>query len=324
MAIFTGTITKYAQNGLREDLSDVIFNISPEETPFISAASRGTARSVLHEWQTDSLAAAISTNQHFEGDDIQDYGSIDSTVRVGNYCQISRKLVLISGTLEAVDKAGRKSELAYQIAKKGSELKRDMEKDAMENKGANIGGPTTARISASIGAWLKTNTSFDGTTTPGVDPTWTSGVPLTARTDGTQRAFTTSLLDSVISSMWTEGGKPKVLMVGPFNKGVASAFTTNVTKNYDLSTPKPSAYIGAIDVYVSDFGTLSIVPNRFQRERDAFVLDADFYGLAFLRPLKVEKMAKTGDGEKRMMLTEWCLVVKSEAALGAVYDLTTA
>lgn len=322
MAIFTGTITKYAQNGLREDLTDVIFNISPEETPFISAASRSTAKSVLHEWQTDSLAAAISTNQHLEGDDIQDYGSIDSTVRVGNYCQISRKLVLISGTLEAVDKAGRKSELAYQIAKKGSELKRDMEKDALENKGGNIGGPTTARVSASIGAWLKTNTSFDGTTTPGVDPTWTSGVPLTARTDGTQRAFTTALLDSVISSMWTEGGRPKILMVGPYNKGVASAFTTNVTKNYDLSTPKPSAYIGAIDVYVSDFGTLSIVPNRFQRERDAFVLDADFYGLGFLRPMKVEKMAKTGDGEKRMMLAEWCLVVKNEAALGAVYDLT--
>ena len=323
MAIFTGTITKYAQNGLREDLSDVIFNISPEDTPFISAGSRGSAKSVLHEWQTDSLAAAISTNQNLEGDDITDYGSISSTVRVANYCQISRKLVLISGTLEAVDKAGRKSELAYQIAKKGSELKRDMEKDALENKGGVIGGPTTARVSASIGAWLKTNTSFDPTTTPGVDPTYTSGVPGAARTDGTQRAFTTALLDAVISSMWANGGYPKVLMVGPVNKGKASAFTTNVTKNYDISTPKPSAYIGAIDVYVSDFGTLSIVPNRFQRERDAFILDPDFYGLAFLRPMKVERMAKTGDGEKRMMLTEWCLVVKNEAALGAVYDLTT-
>ncbi len=323
MTIFTGTITKYAQNGLREDLADVIFNISPEDTPFISGCSRGVAKGVLHEWQTDSLAAATTANAHLEGDDITDYGSISSTVRVGNYSQISRKLVLISGTLEAVDKAGRKSELAYQIAKKGSELKRDMETIALANLGGNAGGPTTARQMATIGAWLKSNTSFDATTTPGVDPGWTSGVPLTARTDGTQRAFTSTLVDNVVASMWSNGGYPKVLMVGSFNKQAASAFTSNVTRNYDISQPKPSAIVQAMDVYVSDFGTLSIVANRFQRARDAFILDYDFCGLAFLRPMKVEKMAKTGDGEKRMLLTEWTLVIKNEAALGAVYDLTT-
>lgn len=322
MAIFTGTKTKYADNGLREDLSDIIYDISPTETPFVSSIGKESASNTLFEWQTDSLAAAVSTNFQLEGDDITDYGTLSSTVRVGNYCVISRKLAAVSGTLEAIDKAGRNSEMAYQLVKKGKELKRDMEKYCLENIGANAGGATTARQMATIGAWVKTNSSISATSSG--DPTYTSGVPAAARTDGTARAVTTTILNEVISDCWTSGADPDVLMVGSFVKKAVSALTSFVTRNYDLTgKPRPTAFIGAIDVYVSDFAILEIIPNRFQRGRDAWVLDMDYCSLAELRPMHTDPMARTGDADKRMLLVEWTLCIKNEAALGIAADLST-
>lgn len=322
MAIVSNTFTRYDAKGLREQLSNVIYNISPEDTPFVSSAGRESAKQTLFEWQTDSLAAVDTGNAQLEGDDIGTFPAVAASVRVGNYTQISRKLLILSGTLEAVDKAGRKSELAYQLAKRGAELKRDMEAIYFENLGGDAGGSATARQTATLGAWVKSNTDHEGT---GADPVYTSGVPGAARTDGATRAFTETILKSVIEAVWTSGGSMKTLFVGPVNKQKVSAFSGVVTRNFDISnaSPKPTAIIAAVDVYVSDFGTLKVMPSRFQRERDAWLIDFDYVSIATLRPFQTVQLAKTGDAEKRMLLVEHGLKVKQEAALGLAADLST-
>lgn len=322
MALVSGTATRYDMKGLREDLTDAIYNISPEETPFMSSIGRGKAKQTLHEWQTDSLASADGTNAQLEGDDAS-FSTPAATTRVGNYTQISRKTLILSDTLEVTDKAGRRSELAYQLAKRGAELKRDMETIFLRAQAGVAGGTGTARTLAALNAWVKTNVDFH--TTTGGNPTYTSGVPSAARTDGTQRAFTETILKNVIEDVWTAGGSPKVLMVGPYNKTVVSGFSGIATRNFDLSNvdPQPTAIIAAADVYVSDFGTLRVVPNRFQRERDGWVLDWDMLEVDYLRPMSQKKLARTGDAEKRMMVVEYTLKVKQEAGIGLAADLTT-
>ena len=319
MAIVTNTFTRYSAVGIREDLSNVIYNISPEETPFISNVGRENVKNTYFEWQTDSLAAASASNAALEGDDISSFDAVTPTVRVGNYTQISRKTVVISGTMESVDKAGRRSELTYQLAKMGSELKRDMESALLANQASVAGNTTTARRTAGLPAWLTSNTSFG---TGGADPT-VGSTPTAARTDGTQRAFTEALLKDVIAEVWTSGGTPKMLMVGSFNKQAASGFTGIATRYRDVPAGQQAQIVGAADVYVSDFGQVNIVPNRFQRARDAFIVDPDYASLAILRPIQQEELAKTGDAEKRMMLVEYGLKVNNQGAHGIVADLTT-
>ena len=319
MAIVTNTFTRYSAIGIREDLSNVIYNISPEETPFISNVSRENVKNTYFEWQTDALDAASSSNAALEGDDISSFSAVTPTARVGNYTQISRKDVIISGTLESVDKAGRRSELTYQLAKMGAALKRDMESSLLANQAAVAGNTTTARRTAGLPAWLTSNTDFG---TGGADPT-VGSTPTAARTDGTQRAFTETLLKNVIAEVWTSGGTPKMLMVGAFNKQAASAFSGIATKFRDVPAGQQAQIIGAADVYVSDFGTVNIVPNRFQRARDAFVIDPEYASLAILRPIQQMELAKTGDAEKRLMLVEYGLKVSNQAAHGIVADLTT-
>lgn len=321
MAILTTTWTTYPAKGLREDLTDIISNISPQKTPFMSRSGRVTAKAVTHEWQTDALAAAATDNQQLEGDDLAStYTSPTASVRVGNYMEIARKTVSVSGTVDAVNKAGRRSELAYQIQKMGLELRRDMESSLLANKGGNGGGTTTARVTAGLGAWVKTN---DYVSTSGASPTYTSGVPAAARTDGTQVAFAETNLKSTIKLCYDSGAEPNVIMCGPVNKQKFSAFTGIATVNFDMTKAAQASVIGAADVYVSDFGVFEVIPNRFQRERDVWLLDFDFTSVAYLRPFTLEKMAKTGDAENRMLLVEFGLVVKNEAALGLVADCTT-
>ena len=315
MAIVANTFTRYSAIGIREDLSNVIYNISPEETPFISNIGRENVKNTYFEWQTDSLAAASASNAALEGDDVGSFSAVNPTSRIGNYTQISTKNVIISGTLEALDKAGRRSELTYQLAKLGSELKRDMESALLANQSPVAGNTTTARRTAGLPAFIKTNTSFG---TGGAD---TSGIA--ARTDGTQRAFTEALLKGVIAKVWESGGTPKMLMVGSFNKQAASAFNGIATRFRDVPAGQQAQIVGAADVYVSDFGTVNIVPNRFQRARDAFVVDPQYASMAVLRPIQQMELAKTGDAEKRLMLVEYGLKVNNEAAHGIVADLTT-
>lgn len=313
MTIPTNTFTSYAAIGNREDLSDIIYTISPTDTPFMSNASKDKAAAVLHEWQTDSLASAAD-NKQIEGDDAT-ADSRAATVRRGNYCQIARKVVSVTGTQDTVNKAGRKSEMAYQLAKAGKELKRDMENAFVGlNRGRSAGNSSTARQTASVLSWITTNNSMG---TSGANPT---GDGTDARTDGTQRALTESILKDVLQQVWTSGGTPDTLMVGAFNKRIISGFTGNATRMDDAKDMKLYA---AIDVYVSDFGSLKVVPNRFMRSRDGLVLDMEYWKIAYLRAFNQFDLAKTGDSERKELVVEYCLEASNEAASGIMADLTT-
>ena len=312
MAQPTNTFDTYDSVGEREDLSDVIYNISPTDTPFLSSAAKTSSTAVLHEWQTDALASASTSNAVIEGDEAT-LDAVTATTRLSNSCQIMDKTVVITGTQEAVDKAGRASELAYQIAKKAKELKRDMEAQITTNNAEVTGSATAAREMGSLGAWVATNDVMGTSGTSG-------SVGNTARTDGTQRAFTEDLLKSVIKSVWNEGGDPTMVMVGPFNKQKLSGFTGNSTR-FDAGAD--ATLYTSVDVYASDFGKLQVVPNRFSRDRDAYVLDMNYWGIAFLRDFSMHELSKTGDSVKRQLLVEATLESRNEAASGLVADLTT-
>ena len=314
MAQVTGTYSTYDAKGEREDLADIIYNISPTDTPFMSGIGKSKATAVFHEWQTDALAAAASDNYQIEGDEIA-FSAPSATTRIGNRTQISRKSVIVSGTLDSVSKAGRNNELAYQISKASKELKRDMETSLTANQAPVTGDDSTARRLAGIESWIKTNSDKGGGS--GADPT-TSGT--NARTDGTQRAFTESQLKSVIKKCWDQGGDPSMIMLGSFNKQVLSGFTGGSTR-FDPAENK--RLVAAVDVYESDFGEMTVVPNRFSRSRSAYVLQPDMWGVAFLRDFQLMDLAKTGDATKQALLAEYTLVSKNEAASGGIFDLTT-
>ena len=313
MAQPTNTFDTYDSIGEREDLADVIYNISPTDTPFLSSAAKTQATAVLHEWQTDSLAAASTSNAVIEGDEAT-HDAVTPTTRLSNSCQIMDKTVVITGTQEAVDKAGRASELAYQIAKRAKELKRDMEAMLTTNNAEVTGGSSTARELGSLGSWVVTNDDLASDGASG------AGAGNAAHTDGTQRAFTEAQLKSVIKSVWNAGGDPSMVMVGPFNKQKLSGFTGNSTR-FDAGAD--ATLYTSVDVYASDFGQLQVVPNRFSRDRDAWVLDMNYWGIAFLRDFSMHELSKTGDSEKRQLLVEATLEARNEAASGLVADLTT-
>jgi len=319
MTIVTNTFTTYSAKGIREDLSNVITNIAPEETPFTSNIGRSNITSTLFEWQTDTLDTAAA-NAQLEGDDVGSYDAVTATVRLTNYAQISRKTIVLSNTEEVVNKAGRRSELSYQLAKRGSELKRDQE-FVMLNGGIAVAGSTSAaRVTASLGAYVKTNVDMQ---TNGANPSYTT-LPNSARTDGNVRTFTETILKNVIQQVWTSGGTPKILMVGPINKQRVSGFSGIASARYNINGgDRPATIIGAADIYVSDFGQVSVIPNRFQRERDAWVIDPDYAKMTVLRPYQQVELAKTGDAEKRMLIVEWGLQVMTEKAHGLAADLIT-
>ncbi len=316
MAQPTETFDAFDVVGDREDLEDIIYNIDPTDTPFLMMAGRTRCDAVYHEWQMDVLASAVD-NAVIEGDDAT-MDAVVATLRVGNRTQISDKTVTISGTLEAISKAGRKSELAYQLAKKSKELKRDMETVLTGNYAMVTGDATTARHLASLETWYDTNSSVGAT---GADATHSAaGEPSTTRTDGTQRAITEALVKTVIQQTWSAGGDPSVLMSGPVNKQRISAFTGNSTR-FDRGEDK--RLVAAVDVYVSDFGTHRIVPNRFSRDRTLHVLDPSLWAVAYLRSFRQHALSKTGDTEKRQLLVEYTLVSRNERGSGIVADLTT-
>ena len=319
MSVPSNTFQTFQAKGIREDLANVIYNISPAETPLLSNAGKETVSNTYFEWQVDSLAAAVTTNSAVEGDD-PTIAAASATTRVGNYTQISVKTVSVSGTLEAVDKAGRRSELAYQLAKRSKELKRDMEYTASSNQVASAGSSSAARTTAGLEAWIKTNSNRGS---GGANPSYTTS-PTSGATDGTQRTFTEAMLKDMVKQIFTNSvSQPPLLMVGPFNKQTVSGFAGIAVNRYQISTPKAGAIIGAADVYVSDFGEISVVPNRFQRERTAFGINPEYVCIATLRNFQQLELAKTGDSEKRELIVEWGLKVNNEAAHGVVADLTT-
>ena len=316
MAIVTNTFTTYDAVGIREDLANTISNISPEETPFMSNVGSENVSNTFFEWQTDSLAST-STTPVINGDDVSSFDATSATTRLGNYTHIRRRTYVIADNLAAVDEAGRADEVAYQVAKRGKELKRDIETVLLDNNARVAGNSSTAPETAGLGAWIATN---DSVGTGGAAPT---GDGTDARTDGTQRAFTEAMLKDVMQQTWTSGGNPSILMVGAFNKQAVSAFAGIAAQRYMAPSDSPTTIVGAADVYMSDFGTLTVVPNRFQRARDAWVLDPEYASVCYLRPIQKVDLAKTGDAEKGMLIGEFGLKVMNEAAHGIVADLTT-
>lgn len=312
------TFDSYDAIGNREDLSDIIYNISPMETPCLSSWGRGVATSTKHEWQNDELVAASDSNAVIEGD-IATHDSIAATARRFNWTQISDKVVVIAGTQDAVDKAGRRSELAYQLSKRAKELKRDMEATITRNKPIEDGDGSTARTLGSFETWISAN---EDRGTNGLHATDTTvGQPdlAAAPTDGTLRALTESMVKGVIKSCWTEGGDPGMLVCGPFNKQAVSAFTGNSTR-FDKGEDK--RLVSAIDVYVSDFGDHRIVPNRFSRGETLLVCDPRYWSVDYLRGFRQWPLAKDGDTEKRQLLVEYTLRSSQQKASGVVADLT--
>jgi hypothetical protein len=317
MALPTNTFTTYSAVGNREDLSDVIYRIDPSDTPFMSGVEREQATAVNHEWQTQALASVDTSNAVLEGDDATT-DAATATVRLGNICQISDKVARVTGTQRAVEHAGRDDELEYQEMLKGLELKRDMESILCgTNQAKNAGNATTARVTASVLSWIKTNTSKGAS---GADPSAADGTG--TRTDGTQRAFTEANLKTVLQSIWNSGGKPDVIMTGGFNKQVFSTFTGRATPTEDTKAKK---IVASVDFYESDFGKLSVVPNRFQRARDVLVLQLDMWAVAYLKGRRMVSipLAKTGDSDRRQMLSEYALTARNEKASGGVFDNTT-
>lgn len=306
MAAPSNTYLTTAAIGNREDLTDIIYRISPTVTPTLNMAAKSKATNTLHEWQTQDLAAAVTSNAQAEGDNAS-AKTVTPTVRLNNRTQISTKTVIVSGTQQAMNPAGRKDELAYQLSLASLELKRDMESsitqlDVLAN---------SPRQSRGLPGWIVDNVNNNG----GTLASYTGN---TARTLGTQRAFTESLLKDVLQKQFTAGGNPDTVMVGPSQKQTFSTFTGNASR-FDKS--EDAKLYASIDFYVSDFGTLNVIPNRFQLARDVFSLESEKLAVAYLRPFQTIELAKTGDAEQRELVVEWTLECRAPKAHGAVYDV---
>lgn len=320
MAVPTNTEQTISLVGLREDLVDLIYNVDPTETPFLTTAKRTQATAVKHEWQTDALAAASTSNAQVEGDD----ASADAatyTTRLNNYTQISRKVPQVSGTARAVRAAGRKDELGYQIMKRAKELKRDMEAILTANQASTVATPSTARNLGSLGAWIKTN-GIAYTTGGGANPSAADGAH--ARTDAsTTTALTEANVKTCLADIFTTGGDPDFCFLSAANKQIFSGFSGNSATRYvEFDKEKNQKFFTAFDVYVSDFGDVRLVPDRFSRGRDCWFIDSDYVAVSYLRPFETIPLSKTGDSDRKMLVAEYTLEMRNEKAHGGVFDTT--
>lgn len=332
MAQISGTYDTADAKGLRESLSDIIFNISPTDTPLASGVKKTRAKAIREEWQTDTLAAPAA-NAQIEGDEAS-FADPAATVRVHNVCQIMRKTLLATDTLEWVDKAGRDSELAYQISKRGEEIKRDLELQLLANTAIVNRNATTAGVMAGLPAWIATNaptgtataTARSDGATDGVPGGW-NGTTVIAATDGTVRAFAEAQLTYAIQTGHTSGAKIEgmKLLMGPVQRSVFSGFD-GIASQIQTDASKRTIQ-GRSDVYASNFGDLMVMNELWirttsSRDREVFGIDFDYLEIAEGQGFKVEKLAKTGMAEKRQLTWEGTLKVLNEAALITVADLS--
>src|SRR5210317_1047105 len=320
MAQPSNTFDSYDAVGIREDLRDVIYNISPEETPFLSKCKKSKATNTYHEWQTDTLRSSAA-NAHIEGD-ATTAEARSATTRLGNYTQIFKNAVVVPDTDEGLNKAGRAKEIAYQTMKIAKEQKLDIEKALFDNNARVAGDSSTARELAGAPAWLTSNTSFGAN--EGANPTT---IGSTARTDETTTliAFDQDRFDGVMQSIWEAGGKPNTVYLSAFQMNKALAFTgmNNQRSTIGASVGGTNAVINAVDVYVTPWGTVEFMPSRENRSRDVFIMQDDMWEVATLRPTKNVALAKTGDNTTRQVVTELTLICKNEKASGIIADNTT-
>jgi hypothetical protein len=317
MAQPSNTFDSYDAVGIREDLSDKIYDISPSETPFYTKCAKAKAANTYHEWQTDALRSSAA-NAHIEGD-ATTAEARTATTRLGNYTQIFKNAVVVPDTDEGLKKAGRAKEIAYQVVKIAKEQKLDIEKALFDNNARVAGNSTTARELAGAPAWLTSNTEVGST---GTDPT---GDGSNARTDGTQEAFTQTRFDTIMQSIWENGGRPNTVYLSAFqmNKALGFVGMNNQRSTVPATKGGGNAVINAVDVYVTPWGTVDFVLSRECRSRDVFIMQDDMWAVGVLRPTKNVALAKTGDNTTRQVVTELTLCCKNQAASGIVADNTT-
>jgi len=314
MAQPTNTFDTYDSVGIREDLSNVIHNISPEETPFYSKSAKKAAKNTFVEWQTDSLRASAA-NAHIEGD-ATTAEARTATTRLGNYTQIFKNAVVVSDSDDNVDNAGRAKEIAYQTLKIAKEQKLDIEKALFDNNARAAGSSSVARELAGAPAWMTTNTVAGS---GGADPT---GDGTDARTDGTQAAFSQANFDTVMQSIWVAGGKPDTVYLSAFQMNVALGFTGNNNQRSSVQAGDERV-VKSLAVYVTPWGSVEFMPSRENRSRDVFIMQDNMWEVASLRGTKNVALAKTGDNTTRQVVTELTLCAKNEAANGIIADCTT-
>jgi len=332
MAQLTGSHDAYdlattGQN-MREDLMDAIFQVSREETPFISNISKLSSSNTYKEWLADDLATPSSTNAQIDGFEFSP-DSQETPARLGNYHQISAKQIRVTRRADIVDKAGRKSELARLVTKRGVELRRDMEAVLLKNQAAVAGNSTLASKTAGVPAWITTNDSRGaGAGAAGTLSGTTYGYPDAGATDGTDRALSEATLLSILRGCYSSGGRPDILMCGLQVKQrlsnymfSSSARIATPFQDHGASKKKGLTVVGSVDVYVGDFGTIDIVPNYVQREDDVFILDTEYWAVSYLDPMHVQEIAVTGDAKNKMLVVDYALVSKNEAASGIVADI---
>ncbi|MDP6586322.1 MAG: DUF5309 family protein, partial [Anaerolineales bacterium] len=315
MAQPDNTFDSYDAVGIREDLENVIYDVSPEETPFYTTCKKVTASNTYHEWQTDSLRSSGS-NAHIEGD-ATTAEARTATTRLGNYTQIFKNAVVIPDTDKGLDKAGRASEMAYQVLKIAKEQKLDIEKALFDNNARVAGDATTARELAGTETWFTSTIQNKGT-----GGAHAAGTGADARTDGTQTAFTQAKFDAIMQNCWEKGGKPDSVYLSAYLMNLALAFTGN---NNQRSTVQAgdAKVIKSLDVYVTPWGTIEFIPSRENRGRTVHVMQDDMWAVAVLRGTKNVELAKTGDNSTRQVVTELTLVAKNEASSGLGVDFST-
>ena len=312
----TNTFDSYDATGIREDLSDIITNISPEETPFYSACKKTKATNTLHEWQTDSLRASAA-NAHVEGDEIT-ANARTATTRLGNYTQIFVDAVSVPDTDEGLSKAGRAKELGYQVLKVAKEQKLDIEKALFDNNARAAGSSTVARELAGAPAWMITNTVFGAN--EGADPT---GDGTDARTDETTAltAFSQTKFDTAMQSIWEQGGTPDVCYLSAFQMSKALGFVGNNSQRSTIGA-SDGAVANLLSVYMTPWGNVEFMPTRENRSRDVFIMQNDMWEVAVLRPTKNKELSRTADASRRSVITELTLVCRNEKASGIIADNT--
>lgn len=324
MAIATNTKLSFSNPRNREEFSDAIYRITPEETPFLGMIGKEKVESIHPEWQTDVLATPNAANAQLQGDDFS-YTALTDTNRVGTYTQISRKEWIVARTAEKTLKAGPQSELGRQRRKKGIELRKDIEAVVLSNQASTAGNATTAPKTGGLPAWLVSNVDRGAT---GANGGFSGGV-VTAATNGTQRAFSLAILRNIIIQAYTNGGSPKMLMLSPYAKTVFSGFMSDPSvapQRMTTSASKQAAIVGAADSYLSDFGLIDVVPNRVMGTaaalaRNVFLIDPDMVSLGEFDPIKEITPAVTGDATKKVLITEYCLKVNNEAGLAVAADI---
>ena len=323
MSVPSNTYQTYTQTNIREDLSNLIFNVDPFKTPILNMTKKNKATQNNHEWDTDSLAAQNLANAQVEGDDPSSQ-VLSPTARMGNYVQTSNKVVQLSGKSQAVVAAGGTNKMGYQLMKKSKELKRDIEGILSYNSAKAAGNSSTPAKMAGLPCWLYTNTVFQtGGSPAGANPTlaangWTDGS--SARTyNSTTTALTETMVKSVLQKIYSSSGEsPEYAVVSPVNKQVISGFAGPGTRFIEVEDKTLKT---AVDVYQSDFGDVKIIPDIFlAQSKDCFFINPNYLRVAYLRPFQTTPLAKTGDSDKKMLLVDYTLEVGNEKAHGLITD----